>query len=291
MDSILLRGSEQLIDFDSWDTEVVQLGPEDPTALWRWKLHPDFLLASLHTTGTYLVEWRTNGGRTLSSLASAEVNPTCNGWVFDTRDFIVNPAGSRGFSLFRGPTVTCEISDTETTRLGLEAVRSTDIATAPAEAIADFRSWATDAIATADGVPELADAQRLVNGLLTCGGSDAGDTQRAALMRRAIAFVADNDPVSTEQIWAGLDVSRSALYRAFSEVLGLSPKQWVTIRRLNRVRTEIRRNLTPVVDTAEMHGFHHHGSFSSSYRRLFGELPRDTLAKARARRTDEPSRS
>ena len=54
-------------------------------------------------------------------------------------------------------------------------------------------------------------------------------------------------------------------------------------QRLNAARRELRHGGpdTVVADVANHQGFWHMGQFAADYRRMFGELPRETLARAR----------
>ena len=65
---------------------------------------------------------------------------------------------------------------------------------------------------------------------------------------------------------------------------GISPKQYLQIYRLNRVQRRLQHsqgNATTVAGEAKAWGFWHMGQFSRDYRRMFGELPSETLARGR----------
>ena len=76
--------------------------------------------------------------------------------------------------------------------------------------------------------------------------------------------------------------SKSVLYSAFDEVLGVSPKHYLLHRRLSMARQKLltveptRNSITSI---AVGHGFFEFGRFSQYYRRVFGESPRDTLQR------------
>ena len=75
------------------------------------------------------------------------------------------------------------------------------------------------------------------------------------------------------------EVSERTLRYAFEESLGVSPKSFVNMIRLNRVRRDL-RNSDPsdknISDIANRWGFWHMGQFASDYRKLFGERPSET---------------
>jgi transcriptional regulator GlxA family with amidase domain len=71
------------------------------------------------------------------------------------------------------------------------------------------------------------------------------------------------------------------LNRSFRQELGMSPQEYVKVRRLNRVRRQLLvvdcEQSARVTDVAMQHGFTHLGRFAGEYRRYFGESPRETL--------------
>ena len=76
-----------------------------------------------------------------------------------------------------------------------------------------------------------------------------------------------------------LAVSERALHYAFQEVRGLSPMAYFRACRLNAVRRELKTapDTATVNEIAQRWGFWHTGEFAAAYRRLFGELPSQTL--------------
>jgi AraC family ethanolamine operon transcriptional activator len=98
----------------------------------------------------------------------------------------------------------------------------------------------------------------------------ADDCMRACLGR----------PLSLLDLCRELGVSERTLHYAFQQVRGLSPMAYFKARRLNAVRQELK---AAAADTATVHeiaqrwGFRHPGEFAAAYRRLFGELPSQTL--------------
>ena len=77
-----------------------------------------------------------------------------------------------------------------------------------------------------------------------------------------------------------LAVSERTLHYAFQEIRGLSPMAYFKASRLNAVRQELKAaaaGTTTVGEIAQRWGFWHNGEFAADYRRLFGELPSQTL--------------
>jgi len=76
--------------------------------------------------------------------------------------------------------------------------------------------------------------------------------------------------------------SRRTLTRVFAGAFEVSPARYLRLRRLNQVRAWLRHaspSRTPVTDAAMRFGFFELGRFARDYRRLFGELPSETIAR------------
>jgi AraC-like DNA-binding protein len=92
-----------------------------------------------------------------------------------------------------------------------------------------------------------------------------------------------NDPLTVLDLCRALGVSRRTLQRSFAEIHGIAPLAYLRYVRLNRARRDLLQACdawTSVANVATHWGFWHLGRFSLDYRRLFGELPSDTLRRA-----------
>ena len=81
-----------------------------------------------------------------------------------------------------------------------------------------------------------------------------------------------------------LCVSRRTLFYAFRDVLGMTPMAYYKIKRLNRVRRELKTSdpeMTSVCAISRKNGFCHAGQFARDYLRQFGERPSDTFNRWR----------
>jgi len=108
----------------------------------------------------------------------------------------------------------------------------------------------------------------------------------AAIVRSVEDWVDGRSPetIQLAELCGALRLSRRTLQRAFTEVLGIGPARYLTLKRLTAVRAELRQGdpaATTVTDTALRHGFWELGRFARDYRRTFGENPSATLAKER----------
>lgn len=112
-------------------------------------------------------------------------------------------------------------------------------------------------------------------------------TLRLKAFRRAREYMHAHvdEAITLADIARHANASRRTLTKAFNEGLGLSPMNYLKLLRLNRVRQTLcrpERHASLVVDAANANGFWHMGQFASDYRRLFGELPSDTVRNGRA---------
>ena len=93
----------------------------------------------------------------------------------------------------------------------------------------------------------------------------------------------DNDSISISALCQFANVSLRTLEYAFKEYYGVTPKNYLTAMRLSSVRKELRKNhsqSTSITDIANQWDFWHMGQFAADYKRLFGELPSETVKKA-----------
>ena len=104
--------------------------------------------------------------------------------------------------------------------------------------------------------------------------------RRARVVQQARDYIeaAGDEPVGVEDLCRELNVSRRTLQYCFQEVLGMNPVAFVRARRLNRVR-QLLKEVDSVTEAATAWGFWHFGHFSQEYKKLFGELPSDTMRR------------
>jgi AraC-like DNA-binding protein len=115
----------------------------------------------------------------------------------------------------------------------------------------------------------------------------AGWHRHQQIMRRFKEWLDANNNRAAylQEVCAALEVSAPTLRRCCEEHLGMSPMQYLGLRRLNLARQELQRKnaQTSVTATAMNYGFWHLGRFADEYRSLFGESPSATLARHSAR--------
>lgn len=111
--------------------------------------------------------------------------------------------------------------------------------------------------------------------------TECWSSNRERLVRRADDYMRAcvGEPLSLLDLCRELGVSERTLHYAFQEVRGLSPMAYFRAIRLNAVRQELKTapDTATVHEIAQRWGFWHTGEFAAAYRRLFGELPSQTL--------------
>jgi AraC family ethanolamine operon transcriptional activator len=110
---------------------------------------------------------------------------------------------------------------------------------------------------------------------------------RQHLVDRAKALALQDPciPVTVADLCRRLRVSRRTLQYSFQDTIGISPSTYLRAVRLNGARRELKSHggaFASVQDAAAHWGFWHLGHFSADYKRMFGELPSDTLRKRTA---------
>ncbi|MCL1633969.1 helix-turn-helix domain-containing protein [Luteimonas sp. SX5] len=105
--------------------------------------------------------------------------------------------------------------------------------------------------------------------------------RRDETIRKAECFLkAQLDrPFDSRSLATLLGIGERRVERLFHEAYGLSPSRWHHIARLNAARLALLQaeDGERVTDIASRLGFGHLSRFSSEYRQIFGEYPRDTL--------------
>ncbi|MCX7179093.1 MAG: AraC family transcriptional regulator [Proteobacteria bacterium] len=97
-----------------------------------------------------------------------------------------------------------------------------------------------------------------------------------------IATHADQ-PLTVAELAAYAKVSTSNLYAGFRDFRNSTPMAYLKTVRLERVRHDLCRadqTTATVTDIASRWGFRHLGHFATSYKKMFGESPSETLRKA-----------
>ena len=108
--------------------------------------------------------------------------------------------------------------------------------------------------------------------------------KRDRALKIAVDFIVESDtPVTSVQDLCSIaHVSERTLEYAFRERFGQSPKTFTLTHRLNNVRKMLilaDPDANRIYEISGRQGFFHMGQFTSDYKRLFAELPSETLRK------------
>jgi len=174
--------------------------------------------------------------------------------------------------------------------------RDTVRVTPPAAAMANLLRLHAETVALAEADPAIVThpevarslEQSLVEVMVKCLGAPKSDEETWAhrchetIMRR-FRRVLDENPdraLYILEICAAIGLPDRTLRPCCHEHLGMSPKKYLLLRRLNLAQRALRAvasDLTTVTEIATQYGFWHFGRFSAAYHSVFGELPSVTL--------------
>ena len=141
--------------------------------------------------------------------------------------------------------------------------------------------------------------QGIIHTLVNCLTAEAAHSKSAkqrhfaGIMTRLEDLLAVNGgrKVLIPKLSEAIGVSERTLRNCCFEVLGISPSQYLRLRRLNLVHVALRHSdpaTAKICDIAESYGFTELGRFAVFYRKIFGETPSATLQHARYRASNLP---
>jgi AraC family ethanolamine operon transcriptional activator len=130
-------------------------------------------------------------------------------------------------------------------------------------------------------------AQELVTGIAASKAIRLSkpDNKREKILTTARDYIEVNydEYLSIKQLCSVAGTSHRTLEYIFQEKYQISPKAFLTARRLHAARQQLlssRQTATAkIVDIANQYGFWHLGQFAKDYRSIYGELPSQTLKK------------
>jgi AraC family ethanolamine operon transcriptional activator len=128
--------------------------------------------------------------------------------------------------------------------------------------------------------------RRCLHGVKTRALEREPSRSRGSIVQRAEDFFREHlgEAVSISELAAATGVSDRTLRQAFHQVCLTSPKKYLRLWQLQQVRRSLRAgpNAHAAVTTAALqYGFTEFGRFAAEYRTLFGEVPSETLHRAR----------
>ena len=178
--------------------------------------------------------------------------------------------------------------------------RNAMLITPPPSAMARLQRLHAAAGQLAENAPEIIAHPEAARGLeqaliaawAGCLGEGSVGEDRSArrhhslIMRRFRRAVEENpdEPLYIPELCSAIGVSDRTLRMCCQEQLGMSPKQYLLLRRMHLARRALRdgaRGTTTVTEIATQYGFWQFGRFAGEYKSLFGESPSATLHRRR----------
>ena len=133
---------------------------------------------------------------------------------------------------------------------------------------------------------ELELPQLLLSALCSAKAQPSRSTpeRKQRALKKAVDYIKtfSNSPITLNELCQETQVSARTLQSAFLDHFGMSPKAYLRVQRLNAAHKELFTASpvgTKVADVACRRGFWHMGQFAADYKRLFRELPSETLKK------------
>ena len=227
--------------------------------------------------------------------------PNCSGfWWWGSRvtrdDMLVFPASNELSSVshpdFEVFTISVQISYFEELLISLGLERSgteAQVVHLDGPTAECLRRLAATAVTSANAVAALTATQDLVERLVVCAAqSNRQDVtplrQRSSAVDRVVEYLHATPAPSSElaELCRIARVSERTLQYAFNERYGIPPNAFVKRWKLNTARRmllDAEPSQTTVTQVALDLGFAHSSQFATDYRRLFSELPSQTLRR------------
>jgi AraC family ethanolamine operon transcriptional activator len=101
---------------------------------------------------------------------------------------------------------------------------------------------------------------------------------------KAREYILNNlqQPLTLKKLYQAIDSSRRNLYYSFEATFGMTPMHYVKAMRLQGLHRELKAaepEKTLVMNIASRWGFWSAGHLARDYKKMFGELPSETLSK------------
>lgn len=112
--------------------------------------------------------------------------------------------------------------------------------------------------------------------LQSCGEvAHLGGRSRDARVGRALSIIRKsfNAPLSMDKLAKDAGLSTRSLNRLFLEELGVTPKQAITLHRIESAKAILKQKRTSVTDTAFEVGYSSVSQFITTFRKVTGQLP------------------
>jgi len=157
---------------------------------------------------------------------------------------------------------------------------------------AEIHKWQQLEACSADSRPKI-DSRReeslalaVIDALFDEGNADKVDSASTqGFVTKALEIIHDSelDSISAAELCAETQCSQRTLEKGFSNRFAVTPKKYINCLRLSRVHKGLlnfeAQGCDSIIELAASQGFWHMGQFAADYRRIYGELPSDTLKR------------
>ena len=308
-----IRDVHEMNDFfGDWDIRATQLCPGQHEITSRQLTWPDLVVERYRSTFLKQVEYRAPPGITLFILFRQGTSPGhwC-GHEIKNDVLLINHPDQDHFAI-QSPdhdAITIWLSDELVERWHLQTERASSTRARLKHAILPlrdgpsangFRNWLFGQFKSRFSLNRLTHDSESAEvfrhhlltglgnlcerGIETRGGNGRRHcfSRRYSVVRHACQMVHERirENINTRELASELNVNVRMLERGFAEVIGVGPYRYAKLCKLNAIRKELLEqpfSRTTVTQVAHGYGISQLGHFSHCYRRMFGELPSDTL--------------
>ena len=154
----------------------------------------------------------------------------------------------------------------------------------------EVRKWQQLVDCSADSRTEIVSRRQvglalaILDALFDEGNTDrvsSSATQRHVSTALEIIHNSELDRITAAELCTQSQCSQRTLEKGFSMRFGVTPKKYINFLRLARVHKGLRnfdtQECDSIIELASIQGFWHMGQFAADYRRVYGELPSETL--------------
>jgi AraC family ethanolamine operon transcriptional activator len=111
-------------------------------------------------------------------------------------------------------------------------------------------------------------------------------SERAVPRALEIIHQSEFENISAVELSNHAECSQRTLEKSFLKRFGVTPKKYIKRLRLARVYKGLRnfdvQDYESIIELAGIHGFWHMGQLAADYKRIYGELPSETLNGAKS---------
>ena len=113
------------------------------------------------------------------------------------------------------------------------------------------------------------------------GSESLKKSEQSVALALDIIHSSELENISAAELCMHAGCSQRTLEKCFLKRFSVTPKKYIKCLRLAQVHKGLRnfdaQNVDSIIELASINGFWHMGQFAADYRRIYGELPSDTL--------------